>query len=58
VKSQYMRGNGLINLVFSDISHDENSIESGENRTLELNLLSGVLEVIVSTHDRVGSSED
>lgn len=48
-----MVGNGLISRVFSDVLNNENAVESGEDRALEVNLFSGVFQVVISSEDGV-----
>jgi hypothetical protein len=43
MKIHYMRCYKLISSFVSDVSDDENAIKSGENGTLEFDLLSSVL---------------
>lgn len=53
-----MRCNSFIKSFFSDILHDEDGVESREDRTLEVDLLCSSLEVVVTTEDWVSSSKD
>ena len=53
-----MVGNGLIDIFSPHISDNEDSIESRQNRRLEVNLLGGVLQVVVSAEEWVGSGQN
>jgi len=57
VQANDMTGNGLIRLHFSVVSHDENGVESGQNGTLEVDLLSRMLQVVVPSHEWIGGSQ-
>lgn len=49
--------NGLVSNLVPDILDDEDAIESGQDRALEVDLLSGVLEIVIATKDGVGGCE-
>ena len=53
VKIDNVRSNLLVELLESLVPHDENSVESGKDRRLEVNLLRGVLQIIVAAIERV-----
>jgi len=53
VEVENMRCNSFINAFFSDILNDKDWIKSRQNWTLEINLFSGVLQVIVSSEKRI-----
>ena len=58
VEAENVTRNGLINFVFSNISHDENGVESGQYRTLKVNLFSGMLQIVISTKDWVSGGKN
>lgn len=58
VEAENVSSDGLIDFVFSDISHDENGVESGQYGTLKVDLLSGMLQIVISTEDWVGSGKN
>jgi hypothetical protein len=53
-----MACNSFIDAFLPHVSHDENSVKTRQNRGLEFNLLSGVLEVIVTTLDWICCGEN
>jgi hypothetical protein len=54
VKVDDVRCDRLISRFFSDVLHDEDAIESGKDRALEVDLFCCVFQVIITTEDRVG----
>jgi len=52
-----MVSNFLIKVFLAVITDDEDGVKTREDTGLEINLLGGVFEVIVTTEERVGSSE-
>ena len=56
VKIQNMRCNGFVDSVFSDITNDENGIKSTQDWTLEVNLFSSMLKIVISSKQWICSS--
>jgi len=55
VQVENVRGNALIELFFTNISHNEDGVKSRQNRTLKVNLLRRVLQVVVTPKHGVRS---
>ena len=57
VKVDDVRSNLLVEILESLVSHDKNSVKSGKNRRLEVDLLRGVLQVVIATVEWVSRGE-
>ena len=58
VQVQNVGSNGLVKSIFSDVLYNENGVESRQDGTLEINLFSSMLQIIVSTEHWVSSGQD
>ena len=58
VKADDVRSDGFIGVDITNIPDNEDRVEAGQNRSLEVDLLGRMLQVVVSALKRVGGGQD
>ena len=54
VDAHHMLGDCFVSLSIVVVADNEDHVESGQNGSLEIDVLAGRLEIVVSSEDRVG----